>query len=205
MNAIQRDRALPAARRRRNLETKRLARRQRFLNQLHALDLLELGHRLRRLGGDGTETVGEFLKRLDFLLLVFVGGELLLVAFLALAQVVGVIAGVSHQLALGDFMHLRHHLVHELSVVGNQKHRAGIILQIILQPEQREQVEVVRRLVEQQQIRFHHEQSRQPRAHDPAAAHFLRLPVKVRVAETEAAQHLFRLRLHLRIVQGVML
>ena len=87
----------------------------------------------------------------------------------------------------------------------NQQQRAGIILQIILQPEQREQVEVVGRLVQQQQIRLHHQQPRQARAHDPAAAHLPRLPVEVRVAITQAAQHLLRLGLHLRVVQLVVL
>ena len=81
---FERDRALPAARRLRDLETKRLARRQRLLDQLHALDLLELAHGLRSFGRDGAKAIGEFLQRLDFLLLIFVGGQLLLVAFLAL-------------------------------------------------------------------------------------------------------------------------
>ena len=110
VNAFQRDGALAAARRRRNLETERLARRERFLDQFHPLDLLELALRLRRLGRDGAEPVGELLQVRDFLLLVFVGGELLLVAFLALAQVIRVVAGVGDQLALGDFMHLRRRL-----------------------------------------------------------------------------------------------
>ena len=42
VDAFQRDRALAAARRRRNLKPERLARGQRFLDQFHALDLLEL-------------------------------------------------------------------------------------------------------------------------------------------------------------------
>ena len=86
----------------------------------------------------------------DLLLLVFVGGELLFVAFLALAQIIGVIAGVGDQLLLGNFMHLIDDFIHELAVMRNQQQRAGIILQIILQPEQREQIEMVRRFVEQQ-------------------------------------------------------
>ncbi len=84
VDAFQRNRALPAARRRRNLEPERLARRERLLDEFEPLDLLELALRLRRLGGNGAEPVGERLQVGDFLLLVFVGGELLFVAFLAL-------------------------------------------------------------------------------------------------------------------------
>src|ERR1035437_2334865 len=56
----------------------------------------------RRRGGSAAETVGELLERGDLLLLIFVGGELLLVAFLALAQVVGITAGVGDEFLLGD-------------------------------------------------------------------------------------------------------
>ena len=97
------DRALPAARRLRNLEAERLARRQRFLDQFHALDLLELALRLRRLGGNGAEAVAELPQRGDFLLLVFVGGELLFVVRLALLEEVGVVARVGDQLAARRF------------------------------------------------------------------------------------------------------
>ena len=48
------------------------------LDFFHALDLLELALRLRGLAGLGAETVGEFLQLRDFGLLVFVGGEMLL-------------------------------------------------------------------------------------------------------------------------------
>ena len=83
----QRHGALPAARRLRNLKAERLARRQRLLDQLHPLDLLELAHRLRRLGRHGTEPRHELLERRDFLLLILVGGQLLLVTLLPLPEV----------------------------------------------------------------------------------------------------------------------
>ena len=58
----------------------RLLLAERRLDFFHALDLLELALRLGGLAGLGAEAVGEFLQRRDFLLLVFVGGELLLLA-----------------------------------------------------------------------------------------------------------------------------
>src|ERR1039458_1165925 len=89
VDAFQRDGALSAARGRRDLKTKRLARRERFLDLLHPFDLLELALRLRRLRRNGAEAVGKGLQVGDFLLLIFVGGELLVVTLLALAQEIG--------------------------------------------------------------------------------------------------------------------
>ena len=85
----------------------------------------------------------------------------MLVTFLALPQEVGVIAGVSDQLLVRDLVNLLHHFIHELAIMRNQQQRAGVVLQIILQPKKRQQVEMIGRFVEQQQIRLHHEQSRQ--------------------------------------------
>ena len=56
---------------------------------------------------------------------------------------------------------------------------------------------MVRRLVEQQQVRLLHEQPRQMRAHDPAAAHLSRRAVEIRFAKAEAAQDVLRLRFEL--------
>ena len=91
-----------------------LLRRQRFFDQLHALDLLELAHRLRRLRRDLAEAIVEFAQRRDFLLLVFVGGVLLLVALVALLEEGGVVARVGDQLALGDFVNALDDFIHEL-------------------------------------------------------------------------------------------
>src|SRR5688572_23529547 len=70
VDALERRGPLPTPRRWRNLEAKRLARRQRLLDLFHALDLLELGHGLRGLRRHGTKAVGKFLERLDLLLLI---------------------------------------------------------------------------------------------------------------------------------------
>ena len=102
-------------------------------------------------------------------------------------------------------MHLVHDLVHELAVMRDEQQGAGIVLQVVLQPEERKQVEVVRRLIEQQKVRLHDEQPGKAGPHDPATAHLPRLPVEIRVAIPQPAQHLLRLRLHLRIVQRIVL
>ena len=187
------------------MKTKRLARRHRFLDQFQPLNLLQLALGLRRLGGNGPEPVGERLQIGDFLLLILVRRELLLVAFLPLAKKVGVIARVADELALRNFMHLRDDFIHELAVMGNEQHRARIILQVTLQPQQRKQIQMVRRFVQQQQVRFHHEQPCQPGAHDPAAAHFAGHAVEIGFLVAQPAQHLLRLGLDFGVVQLVVL
>ena len=65
-------------------------------------------------------------------------------------------------------------LVEKFAVVRNEQNRAGIMSQIILKPEERFEVEMVRRLVEHQQVRFLREQPREMRAHHPAAGQLAR-------------------------------
>ena len=71
--------------------------------------------------------------------------------------------------------------------------RAGVALQIVLEPEQRLEVEMVGRLVQQQQVRLLRQQPRQVRAHDPAAAHLARGPVEILFAEAQAGEDLLGL------------
>jgi hypothetical protein len=94
-----------------------IARCQPLLDEFEPLNLLELALRLRRFRRNGAEAVGERLQVGDFLLLVFVGGQMLLVTLLALAEVVGIISGVGNQLLLGNFVNLRDDLVHELAIM----------------------------------------------------------------------------------------
>ena len=54
---------------------------------------------------------------------------------------------------------------------------------------------MVRRLVEHQQVRLLHQQPRQMRAHDPAAAH-LGGPIEIFFAKAEPGENLFRLGFH---------
>ncbi len=102
-------------------------------------------------------------------------------------------------------MHLTDDFIHELAVVGDEEEGAGIIFQVILEPEKREEIEMVRRLVEQEEVGFHDEQARQPGAHDPAAAHFPGLAAEIGVAIAEAAEHFLGPGFHLGIVEFVVL
>ena len=75
--------------------------------------------------------------------------------------------------------------------MGNHQDRAGILLQIILEPEQRLEIKMVGRLVEHQQVGLLHEQAREVGAHDPAAAHFTGRTVKILFAKGQAGQDFF--------------
>jgi hypothetical protein len=70
-----------------------------------------------------------------------------------LRQHIGAAAGVLDPAAValaGD--NRRHHAVEEIAVVGDQQHRAGVIGQLLLQQVERLQIEIVGRLVENQQV-----------------------------------------------------
>ena len=74
-----------------------------------------------------------------------------------------------------------------------------------MKPEEREEIEVVRRLVEQEEIRLHDEQAREVGAHDPAAAELLAGAVEILLAVAEALEHFPRLRLDVRAAERLVL
>ena len=59
---------------------------------------------------------------------------------------------------------------------------------------------MVGRLVEQQEIGLHHEEPREMRAHDPAAAQGARRPREITLAKSEPGEDAFRFRLDLPVV-----
>ena len=202
VNSFQDDGALTAARWLGNLEAERLAGSLGFLDQLHPLDLLELAHSLGGLRGDLAEAVIELAQGGDLLLLVLVGGILPLVASITFLKKGGVVARVGMQASVGDLVDGLNDLVHELAVVRNQEHGAGVGLEIVLEPEERDKVEVVGRFVEQEEVGLHHEQTGEVGAHDPSTAQFLGFPLEVLLLVTESDEDLLRLGLDLGIAQG---
>ena len=145
------------------------------------------------LGVLGAKPIHEPHKALNFLLLVFVGGQALGFAGFPLDEVLFVVAGVAGDTATFQFDDVPHELVEKLPVMRNQQDRSGIVLKIILQPNQRVQVQVVRWLVKHQQVRFLYKQPGQMGAHDPATAQFLGQPIEVGVLEAKPTQNLPRL------------
>ena len=188
MDVLQLDDAVAAALRLREMKMDTPAFLDRCFDLVHPLDLFELGLRLCRLAGLGAEAVGKILELLDFLLLVFVGRQQLHFVGLALDEVFVVIAPVPVQLRLPDFDDAADEFIQEGPVMRNQQNRAGIILQIFLKPLQCAEVEMVGRLVEQEQVRLLHQQSGEIRAHHPSAAHRLGRPVEIPFSERQPAE-----------------
>ena len=150
------------------------------------------------------EAVDEFLDVFDFLLLVPVGLDVLLVAFFALVEVSAVVAGVRIEesgvwVDLDDRFDDR---VHEIAVVRDHEDRARVIQEIALEPEEREEVEVVGWLVEHEEVRLHDEEAREMGAHDPAAGVFAGRFVEVIGFKAEAVEDFFRLGLELVSVES---
>ncbi len=77
-------------------------------------------------------------------------------------------------------------IVEKIAIVRNQDQRAGVAVEPFLEPDDGVEVEVVGRLVEQQQVRAAHQRPRQIEAHAPAAGELGDRALEVFVGETQA-------------------
>ena len=94
---------------------------------------------------------------------------LLVQAFGTLALEVAAVAGVQTRAALLQMQDVIDGAVEEFAVVRNHHQHARIAAQPLLQPQHRVEVEVIGRLVQQQQIRRRHQRSREVQPPAPAA------------------------------------
>ncbi len=129
------------------MEVDRLLAIERRLDLLHPIDLLQLALRLRRLARLGPEAIGKQLERGDLLLLVLVGGELLFFARRLLFDVAVPVAAITIEPPVRDLDDRADKLIQELAIVRDHENRAGIVLQIFLEPDERLEIEMVGRLV----------------------------------------------------------
>ena len=118
------------------------------LNAHHAAELLDAVLRLCGLAGFRTEAVDEILKVGDLLLLIAVGGELLLLAGFLLVQTGVVVSRVANEFAVPDFDNPPADEVEEFTVVRNSENGPRITHEMVLEPPEGLQIEVVGRLVE---------------------------------------------------------
>ena len=84
-------------------------------------------------------------------------------------------------------------VVQELAVVGDQQQRAPEGFQVILEPFDGLDVQVVRGLVQQQDVRMREQDLGQLDAHVPALAEGFRVAAQFLFLETQAVQRAFRL------------
>ena len=110
-------------------------------------------------------------------------------ACVVLDQVVAVVAGVVGQRPQRQIGDARDDRVEEEPVVRDEDDRVRVAGQVGLEPVARVEIEVVGRLVEQQQVGPAEQQLRQREAHLPAARERVGRLLERRVGEAEPAEH----------------
>ncbi len=162
---------------------------RRDLDRHDLVEHLDPALHLRRLGRLVAETVDERLHARDLVVLI----ALLLAqpfhAFFALVEVAAVVARIVGQRAQADVGDARHDRVKEEAIVGDEDDRVRIVGEILLEPVARLEVEMVRRLVEQQETGPAEQELGERDAHLPAARECLGRFLHVVSREPEAAQH----------------
>ena len=156
--------------------------------------------RLFGFGGLGLEAVDELLQVGDLFLLARIGRLLQHHLLGALLFKRAVIAAVARELRLLDMDGDLRNGVQKFPVVADDEQGAGVTLEPAFQPDQRIQIEVVGRFVEQQQIAGAHEGARQLQAHAPAARKAVDWPLQL--INLKAQPQYQHLRARLRIVRA---
>ena len=123
------------------------------------------------------------------------GGFAVRLARRALALVEIVVARVDGDLAAVDLADLRDDAVHELAIVRGHEQRALVRLEEAFEPDDRLDVEVVGRLVHQQDVGLAEQHAGHRHAHLPAARQRADVAVDALIVEAEAVQHFARLAL----------
>ena len=120
---------------------------------------------------------------------------MLLLAGEALLDVGVVVAAIAMDLLVADLKNIIDERVQKGAVVRDHQDRAGIIFEIILEPAERFEIQVIGRLIEHQEVGFHDEEPGEVRAHDPTAAHGFGGTMEIGFAEGEAGENALGLRL----------
>ncbi len=192
---VELHRQAPALGRDRKLEGDALA----FGGEVDALDLLQLldaALHQRCLDVVVAKLVDERLDLGDLLVLAAFGFAQSSHLFVACGEVAGVATGIVSQFGVPDFDDFGDHLVKEEAVVGDEHHGERVVGQILFQPVAGGEVEMVGRLVEQQQVRPAQQQLGQGNAHLPTAREVLARLVAVGLRKTEPLEDPGHLGLH---------
>ncbi len=181
---------LSRARRGRKLDVERSRILLVDFEPFEAFELLDARLHLVRLGRLVTELLDELLRLLDQALLVFVGRLLLrptLGPQLDVFRIGDLVVGHPSQRKLHR---ARGDVVQKGAVVRNEQHGAVVVLQVLFEPLDRLDVEVVRRLVEQKDRGAPQEELGQLDAHAPAARELARGTAEIAPLEAQAEQRL---------------
>src|SRR3546814_5791627 len=110
-----------------------------------------------------------------------------------------VVAGVGGELAVLHVDDAVHRAVQQAAVVGDQQESAGIALQKAFQPERGFEVEVVGRLVEQQQVGGLEQEGGESHPHAPAAGELGAGALLGSLVEARSEEHTSELQSLMRI------
>ena len=159
-------------------------------HQVHLPQRLQAALHLLGLALLGAEAVYEtaYLRHPQLLLLVQRG--LARQRFRPLPFEGGVVADVHRGATVLDMHDLLHGLVEELAVVGDHQQRALVLAQPGLQPQRGFQVQMVGRLVQQQQVGRRHQRPGEVEAYSPAAGERPMRLGEVRLGEPQAGEDL---------------
>ena len=161
------------------------------LDALDAFELFDARLHLVRLGGLVAELLDELFGLFDHPLLVLVGGQLLRTPFGAQHDVFRVGHLVVVDLAQRQFDGACGDVVQKGAVVRNDEHGAVVAFQILLQPLDRLDVQMVGRFVQQEDRGASQQQFGQLDAHAPAARELGGGAAEIRPLETQSQQRLF--------------
>ena len=184
------DHNLAAVGSRRKLEMN--AFRRHFIDRdtIHALQHLDAALHLLRLGGLVAETLNKSLNLSHLPLLVGQLCHLAGTAFLHLHHILRIGTLVVVDAASRDLDGAAGDVVEESAVVAHQHHRSGIGREVTFEPLDRDDVEMVGRLVQQKEIGTAQKQLGQLDTHLPAATEHSHRTVKVVVPKPQSQQHL---------------
>jgi len=145
-------------------------------------------------GGLITKPVDKYLELVDALALAAIIGLELLPPRRLLRQILFIVTAIDPDFLVPDFDRPVDRYVEKVTVMRNQHESKWIIHQVLFQPVPRFEIEMVRRLVEQEKIRLLQQQFCERDSHLPAAGEFLRLPLPVFWAEAQSRQNSPNLR-----------
>ena len=159
---------------------------------LDALDLLQLLDAALHLLGFGrliAEAVDEGFELLDALALVLVRGDQRVAALLFLREIFFVVAAVEVNALVPDLDDAIDGDVEEVAIVRDEDVGEGILEQVLFEPVAGFEIEMVRGLVEQQQVGLRQQQLGERDAHLPAAGELFGVARPVFFAEAETVEH----------------
>ncbi len=187
-DSVQTQRDLSRMRRGRKLEMNLF---QRFgnLNPDHFVKLLLPLLRLRRFCGLVAEAVYEILQMTDFLLLLLVGGDKRFQLRLPHFLIVRKIARIAPERPAEQLVDFGDGHVQKIAVVAYEQKAALIAAEELLQIRARLQIQIIGRLVEQENVRLLHERLRKRNPHLPAAGEFLRAALKIALQKPQPRQN----------------